>query len=186
MVRQVSIRSIAAGEIDARRAELRALLVDAIDGGASVGFVMPIDATRIDAFWRDVAADVAAGTRLVIVAARDGTIVGSVQLAVSWKPNQAHRADVEKLLVARDSRRLGIGTLLMDAVEARALAAGRWLLTLDTRADSDAERLYRRLGWTEVGTIPDYAADPDGMLAACTFFDKRLVTDDGARRSAHG
>jgi ribosomal protein S18 acetylase RimI-like enzyme len=181
-VPQTAIRTIASGEIDARRAELHALLVDAIDGGASVGFVLPIDASRIDAFWRDIAADVAAGTREVIVAERGRAIVGSVQLAVSWKPNQPHRADVEKLLVARGSRREGIGRLLMDALEARALAGGRWLLTLDTRTDSDADRLYRRLEWTEVGTIPDYAADPDGTLAACTFFYKRLAPAGEARR----
>ena len=171
-----SIRTIEPEELRTRVPEFRALLVDAIDGGASVGYVQPLDDALIDAFWRDVADDAATGVRRVFVAERGGELVGTAQLAPSSKPNQAHRADVQKLLVVRHARRYGIGRALMNAIEREALANGRWLLVLDTRSASDAERLYRRLGWTELGAIPDYAADPDGTLAACTFFYKRLST----------
>jgi GNAT superfamily N-acetyltransferase len=171
---ELTIRLLGAADVEARCRDLAALLVDAIEGGASVGFVWPIDDAQVDAFWRGIAADVAAGTCDVIVAERGGEIVGSIQLARSWKPNQAHRADVQKLLVARRERRKGIGRCLMDAVEARALETGRWLLTLDTRTGSEADSLYRRLGWIDIGTIPDYASDPDGTFAACTFFYRRL------------
>jgi GNAT superfamily N-acetyltransferase len=172
----LAIRPLAAAETDSRRAALAALLVDAIEGGASVGFLLPIDEAAIDAFWRDVVADLRAGARFLFAAEQDGHLVGTIQLAPSPKPNQAHRADVQKLLVARAARRQGIGRALIAAVESAALATGRWLLVLDTRTGSDAERLYRRLGWREVGRIPDYAADPDRALASCTFFYKRLVS----------
>jgi len=159
-----------------RRDGFHALLIDAVAGGASVGFVDPLSPAEVDLFWRDVCADVASGGRHVIIAERAGSLVGCVHLVPSAKPNQRHRADVQKLLVLRAERGRGVATRLMGELERRAIAMGRWLLTLDTRTDSDAERLYRRLGWTEVGTIADYAADPDRTLAACTFFYKRLDT----------
>ncbi|MFP8908549.1 GNAT family N-acetyltransferase, partial [Streptomyces atacamensis] len=34
-------------------------------------------------------------------------------------------------------------------------------------------RLYRSAGWTEAGTIPDYAADTEGVLRPTTLFHKK-------------
>lgn len=183
---EFSLQEIDAVAMAQRRDAFHALLVDAVASGASVGFVDPLSQSEVATFWRDVATEVARGERYVIVAQRAGLLVGCVHLVPSAKPNQRHRADVQKLLVMRAERGRGVGTRLMADVERRALAIGRWLLTLDTRHDSDAERLYRRLGWTEVGTIPDYAADPDRTLAACTFFYKRLATAGGAAQSDNG
>ncbi len=153
---------------------LVALLTDAVDGNASVGFVHPLATGEIEAFWNEVALDVDDGLRSVLVTREGGRIIGTVILAPSTKANQAHRAEVQKLLVMRVARGRGIGHALMDAVEALAARTQRWLLTLDTREDSDAARLYRRRGYVAVGTIPDYACDPDRRLAACIFFYKIL------------
>lgn len=154
--------------------DLVALLADAIEDNASVGFVSPVANGELEAFWNEVALDVDDGWRHVLAAREDGRIVGTVILAPSMKANQVHRAEVQKLLVKRASRGRGVGVMLMRRVEAMAAAMGRWLLTLDTRGASDAERLYRRLGYVEVGSIPDYAVDPDRRFAACTFFYKTL------------
>lgn len=167
-------RALAAAEVDARLTELVALLTDAVESGASVGFVLPLAAGEAEAFWRDVALDLADGLRTALVAEVDGHIAGTVLLAPCLKPNQPHRADVQKLLVHRRYRGQGLGRLLMAGVEATARAAGRTLLTLDTRSGSAAEALYRTLGWREVGVIAGYALDPDRTLAACTFFCKHL------------
>lgn len=153
---------------------LVALLTDAIEGNASVGFVLPLADGEIEAFWHEVALDVDDGLRWLLVAREGARIVGTVILAPSTKANQAHRAEVQKLLVMRDARGRGIGAALMGAVEALAARTQRWLLTLDTREDSDAARLYRRRGYRELGTIPDYACDADRRLAGCTFFYKML------------
>ena len=64
--------------------------------------------------------------------------------------------------------------MLMRAAEAVAQAHGRWLLLLDTREGSAGDALYRRLGWSPFGRVYDYACDPDGTLAECVFFMKRL------------
>ncbi len=151
------------------------ILEDAVRANASVGFVMPLADGELEAFWHEVALDIDDGLRHVLVARENGRIVGTVTLAPSMKRNQAHRAEVQKLLVTRAARGRGIGTALMQAVETLAAGMDRWLLTLDTRAASDAERLYRRRGYVSIGAIPDYATDPDGRLAACTFFYKTLT-----------
>ena len=170
-----SVVEFDAAELSRRREALRALLADAIEDNASVGYVLPVDASLLDAFWQGIEDDVRAGTRIVLAALANDEIVGSVQLALCTKPNQLHRADVQKLLVLRSARGFGIGAALMQAIEARATASGRWLLLLDTRTGSKADRLYARWGWQPLGRVPDFAFDPDGTLADCTFYWKRLA-----------
>jgi ribosomal protein S18 acetylase RimI-like enzyme len=157
------------------RTRLGEILVDCVEHGASVGFVSPFDHADADAYWRHVEQAVADGRCVLLVAALDGgAVVGTVQLDVDTLPNQRHRATVSKLLVHTSARRRGVGEALMEGVEQAAREAGRWLLTLDT-ATSDAERLYRRLGWTEAGAIPNYALNPDGTLTPTSFYWKELA-----------
>jgi GNAT superfamily N-acetyltransferase len=170
-----TVVELAPPELRCRTQQLVDLLADAIDGGASVNYVIPYRRDDLEAYWSRVEEDVANGSRVVLVILEDDRVMGSVQLVPSRKPNQPHRADVEKLLVHSSSRRRGAGTALMSAVECAARDRGRWLLTLDTRSDSTADVLYPRWGWHAVGRIPDYALDPDGKPAACTFYWKRLA-----------
>lgn len=157
--------------------EIRALagvLVDCVEGGASVSFMHPLDEAHAVRFWRQVAAGVAAGERALLVAEDDEGIVGTVQLVLAQPDNQPHRADLAKMLVHRRGRRRGLGEALMRAAEAVARARGKSLLVLDTVTGGDAERLYTRLGWQRVGVIPDYALWPRGGLCATTYFYKAL------------
>jgi GNAT superfamily N-acetyltransferase len=158
----------------ARRGELVELLADAVRSGASVGFLMPFELSTLGRFWDGVIADVERGERVVFVVEREGRVVGSVQLAPCNKPNGSHRAELQKLLVHRAARRIGLGRALMQAAEAHALQSGWWLLVLDTREASASDAMYRAMGWTPFGHVPDYARDPDGKLAGCTFFYKQL------------
>jgi GNAT superfamily N-acetyltransferase len=171
-----TVRVLGAREAMARVGELSAVLMDCVEGGASVSFMAPLTRERADAFWRRVAEGVAACDRLLIVAEdrSTGEIVGTVQVVFAVPENQPHRGDVAKMLVRRSARRQGFGARLMCAAEEAALAAGKTLLVLDTVTDGDAERLYERMGWTRVGVVPDYALFPDGRLCDTTFFYKRL------------
>ena len=169
----VAVERIDAAALRDHVDELAAVLVDCVDGGASVGFLPPLDHDRGVAFWLQQSAAVDDGTAPVLVARLGGRVVGTVQLKLAQLENQAHRADVAKLLVHSSARRRGVAGALMAAVEGLARAEGRWLLVLDTLEGSDAERLYRRLGWSEAGSIPDYALVPGGS-AATTVFWKRL------------
>jgi GNAT superfamily N-acetyltransferase len=172
-----TIRSLTGREARARVGELSAVLIDCVEGGASVSFMAPLTRERAAAFWRRVAEGVGAGDRLLLVAEDAGSrrIVGTVQVMFAAPENQPHRGDIAKMLVHRSARRQGLGARLMQAAEAAALAAGRTVLVLDTVTGGDAERLYERLGWTRVGVVPDYALWPEGGLCATTFFYKRLT-----------
>ena len=149
------------------------LLMDCVDGGASVTFMHPMTPEKAERFWRGVAADVARGTRAVLVAEEpDGRIVGTVQLVLDVPENQPHRADVAKMLVHRGARRRGVARRLMVAVEDAARDEGRTLLVLDTVTGGAAEQLYLRAGWQRVGEIPRYALMPDGAPCSTTVFYK--------------
>jgi GNAT superfamily N-acetyltransferase len=159
---------------DAQIEALADLLIDCIAGGAGVSFMHPLAPAKAQAFWRRVAAGVAAGERALLVAEDDTGIVGTVQLVLDQPENQPHRADLSKMLVHRRARRQGLGAGLLRAAEQMARDCGKSLLVLDTNEGSDAERLYSRLGWVRVGTIPDHSMLPRGGLSGTTLFYKAL------------
>jgi GNAT superfamily N-acetyltransferase len=160
---------------DAQAHELAALLIDCVEGGASVSFMLPLTPARAQAFWQRVADGVRKGERALLVAEDEGgAIVGTVQLVLDQPENQPHRADLAKMLVHRRMRRQGLGERLMRAAEDTARGCGKTLLVLDTVTGGDAERLYTRLGWQRVGVIPDYALWPQGGLCATTYFYRRV------------
>ena len=163
--------SVPAGEGDVTALAL--LLLDAVDSGASVGFLDSLTLESAKEWWRERIAK--ADERAIFLVARDQDgIVGTVQLLPAGMPNQRHRADIAKLLIHRRARRRGLGSRLMSQIEHCARAAGFTLLTLDTKRGDAAESLYRRSGWTEVGVIPGYATDPDGTLCDTVVFYKAL------------
>jgi GNAT superfamily N-acetyltransferase len=159
-------------------AEIEALadvLLDCVEGGASVSFMHPLPRAKAIGFWREVLASAARGERIVLVAEdAAGAIVGTVQVVPATPENQPHRADVAKTLVHRSARRRGVGAALMRAAEAAAREAGKTLLVLDTVTEGDAERLYARLGWQRCGEIPGYALWPRGGLCSTTVFYRVL------------
>ncbi|HET9111733.1 MAG TPA: GNAT family N-acetyltransferase [Ktedonobacterales bacterium] len=153
--------------------QLVELLRDAVASGASLGFWNPLGDEMAQAYWRDVCADVARGHRRLLAALRDGELLGSVQLDLPTKQNARRRAEVQKLMTHRLARRQGVGRELMRAIEQVAYDEGRTLLVLDT-AGTEAERLYRSLGYQEVGVIPRYTVEADGAQLATMVFYKSL------------
>ncbi len=151
---------------------LGALLVDAIEGGASVSFLAPLAIDDAIAFWRRQTPAPARGA--IFVARGDDGIDGAVMLAPAWPPNQPHRADVAKLLVHRRARRRGVGSALMRALETHAAEQGFTLLVLDTERGGPGEKVYRALGWIECGAIPEYAIFADGSFCETVLFYKKL------------
>jgi GNAT superfamily N-acetyltransferase len=153
---------------------LSEVLIDCVEGGASISFMLPMTRAKAEGFWRSTAASVARGERIVLAAEdASGTIVGTAQIILAQPENQPHRGDLAKMLVHRGARRRGIGAALLAAAERSARSAGKTLLVLDTASD-DAERLYGRGGWQRCGRVPDYALFPDGTPCATTFYFKFL------------
>jgi len=158
---------------DAQIDGLADVLIDCVEGGASVSFMHPLPRDRAVAFWRRVAHGVAVGERALLVAEDARGLCGTVQLVLDQPENQPHRAELSKMLVHRRARRQGLGAALMRAAEATARECGKTLLVLDT-ANGEAERLYERLGWTRVGVIPGYALLPQGGLCSTTLYYRNL------------
>jgi GNAT superfamily N-acetyltransferase len=170
----VEVRRLDADEARARLDGLAAVLVDCVEGGASVRYMAPLSHEEARAAFAAVADDVEHGRRILLAAFADGELAGTVQVHLAVQPNSPHRAEIAQLLVRRSARRRGIAQRLMAEAEREALAEARTLLVLDTVTADDAERLYERLGWTRVGVIPDYALYPDGRPCATTIFWKTL------------
>jgi GNAT superfamily N-acetyltransferase len=169
------IISLPAPVAQAALERLADVLVDCVEGGASVSFMSPFSRDSALGFFRKVASSVAAGDTVLLAARLDGTIVGTVQLGLDTPPNQPHRADIKKMLVHRCARGRGIGAALMAEVEEEARRRGRWLLVLDTVPGESGHRLYLRAGWTQSGIVPDYALFPDGRPCDTAFMWKRLA-----------
>jgi GNAT superfamily N-acetyltransferase len=166
---------------DAAVEGLADVLIDCVEGGASVSFMSPLTRDRALAFWRHVAQNVAAGERALLIAEDAYGICGTVQLVLAQPENQPHRADLAKMLVHRRARRLGLGAALVRAAEAMARDCGKTLLVLDAVTGGDAARLYERMGWQRVGDIPGYAVWPNGGLCSTTVYYRSLSAGASAR-----
>ncbi|GGM70249.1 GNAT family N-acetyltransferase [Dactylosporangium sucinum] len=169
------IRKLGADAYTDTADDLGRVLADAVAGGASLGFRDPFGPEQAAEWWRARGPAVADGS-LTVWAAHDhgGAIVGTVSLASEPKANGRHRGEVVKLIVHRAARGRGLGRALLETAERAAAGRGISLLLLDTAKDSPAERLYETAGWTRYGVVPDYAANPAGVLEDCSFFYKRL------------
>ncbi|OBQ45998.1 GNAT family N-acetyltransferase [Halodesulfovibrio spirochaetisodalis] len=158
---------------DEQKQELVNLLMDSVEGGASMGFLAPLSEEKARAYWNDVEKALQFGLR-VFVAEAGSSIVGSVQLSPCPKENGKHRAEILKLFVLRSHRRMGIAKQLMQYAQEYAATLKCSLLILDTHEGSNAEVLYRSIGWIKAGIIPGYASNPDGVMYPTAFYYKEL------------
>lgn len=171
----VTVIELTAARARSCQSELAALLVDVVEHGASVSFMAPFGLAEATAFWSKVIGRMVRGELFLLVAMDESGVAGTAQLVVSQPPNQAHRADVAKVLVHSRARRQGIARQLMEHLELVAHREDRRLLVLDTVTGSPAEDLYRGLGYAVVGSIPDYARLPTGELVATTVMFKQFT-----------
>ncbi|MFH8345804.1 GNAT family N-acetyltransferase [Streptomyces sp. NPDC018045] len=169
-----TITRLSAAMFDRSVPELAELLTDSVAGGASVGFVAPFPHEAAAAWWRAQRPAVADGTLDIWVAEGPEGITGTIGLAHPRKPAARHRAEIIKLVVHRSARGQGLGRALLTTAEQAAVRSGFRLLLLDTETAGPADHLYRRTGWTPYGTVPAYAANPEGELRDCTFFYKEV------------
>ena len=174
MRRVIRIERLDAIAYDTALPGLAALLVDAVDDGASVSMLPGVTLDEARAWWVARAGDVADGTTSPFVAFDGDRVVGSVLLIRARQPNAPHRAEVAKVIVHPSARRQGLGRSLLAAAERTAREEGRWLLILDTVPGSDADALYRATGWHEAGTIPNFGLLPTGEPGPTTYFWKDL------------
>ena len=166
------IRELTSSGYESHVPRLAEILIDAVDSGAGVSFMAPLTRAVAEDYWRRQVSDIAAGATIQFVAVENDIIAGTVLLIKAWAPNQPHRCDVAKLLVHRDFRRKGVGTLLMQALEQKARDLNYSLVTFDAVGHGAVEKFYRGLGFTLVGHIPGYAYDTKGLHDTAIFYKK--------------
>ncbi|MDQ1151519.1 GNAT family N-acetyltransferase [Sphingobacterium zeae] len=152
------------------------LTFNIVQGGASVGFMDDLTVEQASRFWNEVLDKVEQQKTVLIVAKNSVTnqITGTVQLQTDHPSNQVHRADVAKMMVHSDFRRMGIAQKLLQQIEKIAIDLNKTLIVLDTVTDSPAYFMYQKCGWTIVGDIPNYAVFPNGLPCSTTYFYKSL------------
>ena len=169
-----ALRQLTANEVAGCQNGLADLLCDAVDSGASIGFLPPVLRNEANSYWESVEQAMRNGSRVLIVASDASGIVGAVQLGLEIRANGNHRAEVMKLMVRSSSRGHGLGRQLMKQAEAVARGLGRTLLVLDTRRGDAAEQLYTKLGYERAGVIPRYARSASGELHDTVFMYREI------------
>jgi len=170
----INVDVITVKNIQGLEQQLSQLLIDSVASGASVGFMKPLLPSDALAYWHHVSQELQQGQRKLYLVKEGEDIIGAAQLSLSAKANGSHRGEVEKVMVHRQARGQGLSTKLMQTLEQDAITHGLLLLVLDTRQGDVASNLYRKLGYTEAGTIPHFARSSSGELEATVFFYKQL------------
>lgn len=176
----VTIRRAGGSELERLRPQLGRLLRETVQAGASLGFLPPLSDREAQDYWAGVRREAEDGRRIVLWAAAEGEVIGTVQLKLAEWPNARHRAEVQKLMVRPGYRRRGVGRALMAGLEEAARRAGRTLLLLDTREGDAANHLYRSAGWIELGRIPGYVREPGGEHATVIWYRTLSEPDGGS------
>jgi acetyltransferase len=169
----MKIHTFDAAAARAARTQLVELLLDAVAGGAALGFQQGLDRDAAAAYWDGVVDALERGTRLLLAAVHEGRLLGSVQLDLCQQKNGQRFAELQQMMVHRAARRRGLGGVLLRAAEAEAGALGRMLLFLDAEAGSCAEQLYHGYGYTRVWTA-EAEAPHLGQAATSTYYKSLL------------
>lgn len=172
----MDVREAGADEIEREMDAWVELLADAVASGGGLGFLPPVARDEAEAYFRDVAAEISSGARVVLAARVEGVLAGGAQLDLCQRPNGLHRAEVQKVMVHRRFQRRGVGRALLRAVDEVALERGRTTLHLDTFAHQGARRLYEACGWVHAGDVPAFARTAEGTLGATSLYYKLLAS----------
>ncbi len=115
----VTIERIDSSSFAAQREALIDLLIDTVENGSSVGFVLPLSREEAGRYWDDLLPSITQCSRLLWLA-RDATgALGTVQLELVMKKNGVNRAEVQKLLVHSTARRRGVARARLACVRWR-------------------------------------------------------------------
>jgi len=168
------IASLTAEQAEKNIDQLAGLLMDAVESGASVGFLPPLGMEQALTYWRKVIAAMRRDRRVLLAALEGDLVQGSVQLDLERRANGNHRAEAMKLFVHRRARRGGLAKALMSELEAVARRLDRTLLIMDTRKGGEAEKMCESLGYVRCGEVPGYARSASGQLHTTVFFYRQL------------
>ncbi|MGZ8794881.1 MAG: N-acetyltransferase family protein [Gaiellaceae bacterium] len=170
----IRFRRVTPSEADELCAGLADIHLDALSVGMALGALDTMGRNALERWYHRVVAGLEDRRRVLLVAEEEDRLRGMAQLVFSGATNADHRAEVQRVGVATEARGRGIGRSLMAAVEEVAGEHHVTLLWLTTHADTGACAFYEALGYTRMGTMPNYSRRPDGTLWPGAFYFKEL------------
>ena len=170
----IAISSLVTADCEALVPALVRLTVDAVDGGASLGWDPPLDPDEAARYWEARVRRFDGDDCALFAAFAGDDLVGAVQRERGHLPTIRHRAEITKLMVLRGWRRRGIARALLDELEDDAFVRGIDVLLLDTRPGEPAEALYRELHYERTGIVPNAVKLADGTVEDAVYYCKLL------------
>ncbi|HEX9889103.1 MAG TPA: GNAT family N-acetyltransferase [Nitriliruptorales bacterium] len=135
-------------------AALVALWVAVTNAGGAVGFVPPVTTGDVAPHVAPLFARLRSGPDRLVVAVQDQVPVGMATLELRPGELFAHWAWVKRVQVHPDLQGRGVGSRLTLALHDVAREAGLEQLFITVRGGTGVERVYERLGYRKVATLP--------------------------------
>lgn len=154
--------------------DLNALLLDAVEQGASIGFSLPLSEQEAQDYWQSVNTELQQNARQVVLVREAGTIVGAIQLALSAKANALHRVSLEKWMVHSRYQAQGLGSALLQGAEKIAASLNAELLICEAQVGDRSEAVLVSHDWQKVGDIPNYFRTVMGHFYDCAIYYKSI------------
>ncbi|HVG20313.1 MAG TPA: nicotianamine synthase family protein [Blastocatellia bacterium] len=123
----------------------------------TIGFPGPLDAQAGARLIADLQADVKARRKHVLVAERDGFIVGQTILTPHHLPNCKHLIELSRGIIDPSFRGAGLVLRAFHEIVKKCEEIGSEIICLDVRAGTVAAELWKSFGFTTFGVLPDYA-----------------------------
>jgi len=148
--------------IDSRLAsQILRLMNRTLEEETTIGFPGPIEDETGFALMRQLHADVEAGRRHVLVAEKDGTIVGQLILTPNSVPNHHHMVELTRGTIDRSFRGGGLALRAFAEVARKCEELGREVICLDVRAGTMAAIWWQHFGFKPFGLLSDYSRVKD-------------------------
>jgi GNAT superfamily N-acetyltransferase len=175
--------------VDSRLAsEILRLMNRTLEEETTIGFPGPIEEDTGQALMRQLHADVESGRRHVLVAEKDGQIVGQLILTPNSVPNHHHMAELTRGTIDRSFRGGGLALRAFEEVVKKCEELGREVICLDVRAGTMAAMWWQHFGFKPFGLLSDYSRVRDkryqGLFLTQTAADLKRRVKELARKGA--
>jgi ribosomal protein S18 acetylase RimI-like enzyme len=152
--------------VDSERAlQILRLMNRTLEEETTIGFPGPIDDETGIVLMGQLDADIKAGRRHVLVAEKDGVVVGQVILTPNSTPNHHHIVDLTRGTIDRSFRGAGLALRAFQEVVHKCEELGREVICLDVRAGTNAAIWWQHFGFRPYGILEDYSRVGDKKYA---------------------
>ena len=157
------------------------LWVDVSNAGGAVGFSPGVSMEDVRALAEPALARVEAGADDLVVAMNGERVVGLGFLATNELAIHSHWATIKRLQRHPDLRAAGVGTALLEGLEAAARDRGLQRVVLTVRGGTGREGFYAAHGYRLEATVPERIFLAPDDIREEHYMGKRLDGTGGVR-----